>query len=281
MIRKLSWLLVPVLFAAFIVLAAHMINQTTTRQASTGFVPTLVVLGDSVAAGDGLPLPPKADAVTTACGRSDQAFPNNIVMNSGTKLIQLACSGAKTTTGVLQPQIIGTTTVTAQLEAAKPSLGASDVILNIGANDVDWTTLLSRCVRTDCTDPANLVDFQAKLAELKPNLNTILSTIQVAQPRKIVVNTYYSLLSPADTCFNSYGITGDKIRWVSDRETELNDALVAVARQHKAVPVQLDFKEHELCDRVSWIQGLFDKAPLHPNAIGQQQIAAQDIQALR
>jgi hypothetical protein len=102
--------------------------------------PTYVVsLGGSIAAGLGLPGTSALTSTSDAdCGRTTNGFPVMVAANTGLSLIQLACSDAKSSVGILQPQPLTHGSAAAQIKAAAPYLKGSVVTIFVGANDTDW-----------------------------------------------------------------------------------------------------------------------------------------------
>lgn len=239
----------------------------------------LVSLGDSVAAGDGLP--EDSGSVASLCHQSVEAYPHLVASNLTMQLHQFACSGAQVSAGILQAQTVGTQSVAPQLDAATPYLPGSDVVITIGANDVDWDNFLITCAQSDCQTPANLTLFQTRLANLQTELNTMLSDIASHHPHTVLLNTYYSIINNSDTCLQQFNINPTSIAWVNAREADLNTTIVAAAEQHHDLYATNTFAGHGLCSSDSWVQGLSGAAPLHPTYEGQFSIATTDETVLR
>lgn len=239
----------------------------------------LISLGDSVAAGDGLPLSNDI-GWSAACAQSNEAYPNIVAQQLHLKLLQLACSGAKTTNGILYPQTASNQTVPSQLDTARPYIRGNDVVITVGANDVDWGDMLLECAKNNCISTANLTLYQQNLAKLQTNLTQVLRTINSYHPHTVVLNTYYSLLANTDTCLEQYDISSASIAWVNAREATLNNTIAMIAEKAGAKSVPINFAGHMLCGQDSWIQNLSDNAPLHPTQAGQRQIAKEDLSVL-
>lgn len=125
----------------------------------------VAIMGDSVASGDGTParrflaVPRWRDR---ACGRSDAAGTVEAVssleaQDPGTAItvINVACSGAGITAGILAPQ--GPQAETAQVDAVVEAAGGraiSAILLTAGANDAGFGDLIRTCLvdetRADC-----------------------------------------------------------------------------------------------------------------------------------
>ncbi len=101
---------------------------------------TYVALGDSFAAGDGVPVQGTGPAM---CARSSADYPHVLAAALGLALDDVTCSGA-TTADVLGPQRSSDTSVPAQTDA----LGPDDalVTLTIGGNDLGFSGIVARCL---------------------------------------------------------------------------------------------------------------------------------------
>ena len=240
---------------------------------------SVVGLGDSVTAGDGLDLGSNPTPEEQACLRSPSAYPNVIAQTGSRPVRAYACSGAQVANGLLQPYTVKDQTLMPQIQAAKPYLHGSLVVMTAGINDVGGLDLLGSCVTGTCNG-SDLAALPARLQVMRQNLNAALAAIMAERPHKVLVNTYYYLLGPQDTCFVNYGVTAAKITRIHQLEQQLNDQISAAAKQAGATVVQIDFSGHTLCSRDPWIGGLGSPAPLHPNGEGQKNIAAQDLAVL-
>lgn len=259
----------------------HSIHATKDSHTVTAMTPdvSLVSLGDSVAAGDGLPENNTAQA--SLCNQSLEAYPYLVAESLHMSIHQFACSGAETSAGILGVQEIGTQTVTPQLQEAKPYIPGNDVVITIGANDVGWSSFLTSCAESDCASAANLALFQGRLTNLQSQLSTLLQDIAALHPHLVVLNTYYSIVSSSDTCQQQYGITTSKITWVNARETSLNETIVSAAQKYHDKYALVTFNGHDICSPDPWIQSLSSAAPLHPTSDGQSNIATLDEAELR
>ncbi len=232
----------------------------------------IVALGDSVAAGAGL-----GDSGTkrsAGCDVNQPAFPYLLGQRLHEPVEQFACSGA-----VIAAAGGSSSTIDAQYQLAKTYLKGSDVVVQVGANDIGWLQFLSDCTTSNCATVETHNALTAKLTPLQQNLATFLQKVQQDKPKKLVVNTYYSLLEPSDTCFAQYGISPEETVFINVEEARLNAAIISAATEAKATAVTVDFSGHLLCGADSWIQSVTGKAPLHPTAAGQAQIATQDAAA--
>ena len=120
-------LFVVILVASFLAFGNnHKVD--TPRVATQG---TYVALGDSVAAGVGL----QYDSDSSACDRTNQAYPDVVAKRLNYKLSNVACSGATLPQGITGKQDVNELLVSPQLQQLfsmpKPKL----ITITIGAND--------------------------------------------------------------------------------------------------------------------------------------------------
>ena len=95
--------------------AGQMPASTTSTSSSTSSSETnttapaqsYVALGDSVAAGLGLPMSPNASSQDVQCGRSPAAYPNIVASRQNLHLTNLACQGATVGDLVTQQHMSG------------------------------------------------------------------------------------------------------------------------------------------------------------------------------
>ena len=243
-------------------------------------------MGDSVAAGDGLPLA-GTGVVATACGRSTQAYPYAVASSLNMALNDVACSGATTDKGVFGPQqISSTTTLPSQVDQAFAVNNPRLVTVTIGANDVNWQQLITQCYTTGCGTTQDNQQFEASLLQLRAKLAVTLGDIRLHQgwtPNQVLVTGYYSPVSTAQPqCSDTQGLTNTEITWINSKEQELNNVIrESVAVFPSAHYVPLNFTGHELCSSDPWVQGVQAAAPFHPTAAGQAAIATAVLDAAK
>ena len=194
----------------------------------------------------------------------------------------LACSGATVDEGILGVQLTGDRRIAPQLAVAKRATDAEVVIVNVGANDLGWSTLVFLCAASSSCDNRGLTAlFQRSLDDFTQDYYELLRQLSALPGDPLVlVNRYYSPFDPSLDCLESLGLTGDKLDVLLDRLDALNEVLAAGAEAFGHRTVQPDFTGHELCTDQSYVQGPDDPAPLHPNARGHLVIALADERAL-
>ena len=242
-----------------------------------------VVLGDSTAAGEGLPVATRSSALTRACGRSQDSYAEDLAAVNGWRVLNLACSSATIAHGLLGPQDRGGKVIPPQVASAQRARNASVIIVNIGANDLGWAMMVRYCaVAPRCDDKATTAYFQQQLASFSKNYLELLSQLATlpGHPR-VIINQYYDPFGPQQTCLGRAGLTPAKLAILTSRLTTLNAVLAKGATDFRFLSPQPDFTGHQLCTSQPYVQWFGDPAPFHPTALGQLAIALTDQAALR
>jgi lysophospholipase L1-like esterase len=242
-----------------------------------------VVLGDSTAAGEGLPVATRSSALTRACGRSQDSYAEDLAAVNGWRVLNLACSSATIAHGLLGPQDRGGKVIPPQVASAQRARNASVIIVNIGANDLGWAMMVRYCaVAPRCDDKATTAYFQQQLASFSKNYLELLSQLATlpGHPR-VIINQYYDPFGPQQTCLGRAGLTAAKLAILTSRLTTLNAVLAKGATEFRFLSPQPDFTGHQLCTSQPYVQWFGDPAPFHPTALGQLAIALTDQAALR
>jgi lysophospholipase L1-like esterase len=236
-------------------------------------------LGDSVAAGSGLPFVGNASPTDKTCARSKQGYPAIIASQLHAKLIFAACGGA-TTTDTIVGQSLGTTKTTPQLNSAFKS-GTPDVItITLGANDTKWIPVIGQCYTDVCGSESDTASIDARLAAYRSNLRKMLTDIAQRSSGKhpeVILTGYYSFGSP--DCLASIApdnISVDEVRWFDEQTQKLADTTIATAQQFPNTKyASMDATNHGLCASSAnrWVQNLGDPAPFHLTAAGEKALA--------
>jgi len=235
---------------------------------------TYVVMGDSVAAGVGL----DDSSDSSACNRTKQAYPNEVASSLGLELTNLACTGASSQVGILGPQDVNglaTTQIDQLFELKKPDL----ITLTVGANDINWTSIISKCYMETCGDAADIAQTTAGILGVGTSIADILERIKSNyenSPPVVIVTGYYQVFPAGDTsCASLRGVAAAEREWWRSQEDRLNSTIRdTVGRYPFARFAPVDFNNHELCSDNSWVQGFRDTAPFHPTKDGQKAITA-------
>ena len=260
-------------------------TNATTASATSSDPPntsggSYAALGDSVAAGAGLPLPANADANTTACDRSAQGYPNLVASSMNLGLNNLSCSGA-TVGDLVTPEDVAGTEQAAQINQAFANGTPKFISITAGANDAQWSTFLKECAMTNCSTTANTVAVDGLLVTLQAKLLAALSSIQLhangSTPPRTVVTGYYDPVSVA--CVQKGQLTSANLTWITAATNALNQTIKQTTQEFSFARFSpVSFAGHDVCSSSSWVQGPNDPAPFHPTAQGQQEIA-KDVEA--
>lgn len=242
-----------------------------------------VVLGDSTAAGEGLPPVSHPSKLERACGRSSDAYADDLASVNGWRVLNLACSGATISQGLLGPQDRDGITIPPQLASAQRASNAAVVIVSVGANDLGWAQMLAYCAAAPrCDDRATTAYFQQQLASFSKDYLELLSRLAAlpAHPH-VIINRYYNPFGTQPQCLEALGYTPAKLAVIDARLNALNTVLANGAAQFGFTSPQPDFTGHQLCTAQSYVQGLTSAAPFHPTELGQLAIALADQAVLR
>lgn len=250
-----------VLFSSFLLKSRSDSEQKAKGQTQKRYV----ALGDSVAAGVGLP----TASDSSACDRTDEAYPNLVARSNNLILTSVACSGATFPTGITGPQTVNQLALEAQLEQLYKLERPDFITITSGANDMQWATNLTKCYTQTCGSAQDTAAVDTQLSQVTTGLKNSLESIQKqykdALPT-VVVTGYYQVFPAADTgCLDLTGITQSELEWGRQQTAKLNDALREATREYYfAQFASIDFTGHELCSAEPWIQSFIDPTPFHP-----------------
>ncbi len=274
---KKIYLVLGITIAIIIVfLISYSNHPSKSNQNTTVSKLSYVALGDSVAAGDGL----QNYSDSSACDRTNQSYPYLLAIQHNFKLTNLSCSGASLTAGIIGQQNVNDLLLSPQLSQLfnlpKPSI----ISLTIGANDIGWINFIVQCYTSTCGSSNDSLVVSQKISTMTTNLNTALSDIQKhykINPPDVIVTGYYQIFpNTISNCNDISGLNINEINWVNQQQQNLNSAIENVVSNYTfAKFASINFTGHELCTASSWIQGINDSAPYHPNLLGQQFYANQ------
>src|SRR5215469_10639261 len=241
-----------------------------------------VVIGDSTAAGAGLPVVPDPSAVDRACGRSSESYAADLAEANGWKAVNLACDSATVRRGLLSEQLANGQLIPAQIASASAISGPSVVIVSIGADDLQWSAILEVCaISATCDSRASAAYFQQKLAAFSAEyLQLLIRLGSLTGHPRVIINRYYNPFGPDIGCITNRGLTAAKISILSTWLNALNQVLAKGAAQFGFLSPQPSFAGHQLCSQQPYVQGLTARAPFHPTPLGQLEIALADQAAI-
>jgi hypothetical protein len=241
-----------------------------------------VVLGDSTAAGAGLPPVSRPSTADNACGRSSQAYAVELASVNRWRALNLACDSATIAHGLLGPQAQGGLQIPAQVDSLSQVRDPAVVIVSVGADDLQWSAILQYCAATpQCDSRASNAYFQQKLAQFSTAyLQLLIQLGSLPGHPRVIINRYYDPFGSNVSCIMQRGLTAAKVATIRTWLAALNQVLAKGAAQFGFVSPQPSFAGHTLCSPQPYVQGLGDVAPFHPTALGQLAIALTDEVAL-
>ncbi len=199
------------------------------------------------------------------------------------KVLNLACSGATVSNGLLGVQVLGDGQVApSQLIEAQQATQAKVIIVSVGADDVQWSIMTRLCVASAvCNDKVSSAYFSQLISAFTSSYFQLLGDLdQLPGHPAVLVNQYYSPFGTDIGCLRRYGVTAAKEKVLLSRLGQLNTVLAQGAQTFGFGVTDPPFAGHELCTADPYVQGPGDPAPLHPTAAGELAIALADQQAL-
>jgi hypothetical protein len=241
-----------------------------------------VVIGDSTAAGAGLPLVSAASKADSACGRSSQAYAFDLAGVNSWKALNYACDSATIAHGLLGPQHQHRQHIPPQIDALRRVKDPAVVIVSVGADDLQWSAILEYCAATaQCDSRASNAYFQQRLSQFSTNyLQLLIQLGSLPGHPQVIINRYYDPFGTDLSCITQRGLTPAKMSTIQTWLTALNQVLAKGAAQFGFLSPQPSFAGHALCSPLPYVQSLSDPAPFHPTALGQFAIALADEAAL-
>jgi lysophospholipase L1-like esterase len=281
--------------------AAPASTSTATQRAASVLRGPYVALGDSYAAGLGVP---RQTGATAGCGQSTVSYPYLVASSLRLHLTDMSCSSA-TIADMTAAQPTSNGTNPAQLGAL--SSGTALVTVGIGGNDIGIIGIVTKCAeldlipsmipgRSSATTPCE--DFytsggtdqiQQRIRAVAGNLADTLTQIRGRSPHARVYVVGYPDLLPTGGggCGDALGITEGDIAFLNREEARLNGVLEQVARAagDGYVDTYAPSEGHDACAAPTsrWLEPLLPSspaAPLHPNAAGERGMADAVVQAV-
>jgi lysophospholipase L1-like esterase len=253
--------------------------------------PSYVGLGDSYAAGPGIPL----QIEPFGCAKSD----HNYAHLAAPRLAQSAfrdptCSGAKTTHM--------TTSQGVSPGPNPPQFNSLDadtqiVSLTIGGNDIGFSSIAQDCFSltpagsptapggSPCKDKYTVNgqdEVSRRIAETAPKVGQVLTDIHTRSPLARVFVVNYSAILPhtGPGCWPQLPLAEGDVPWLRAKQEELNTMLADQAAANTAVLVDVYAQSigHDACQMptVRWVEPATPSspaAPVHPNIWGMQAMA--------
>ncbi|MFD4557805.1 SGNH/GDSL hydrolase family protein [Streptomyces sp. NPDC058469] len=258
-----------------------------------------VALGDSYTAGPGITDPTGTPA---GCDRSAGNYPALVAAELGLKggdFHDVSCSGA-TTTDLTAAQNTNDGTNSPQLRALSSTTRL--VTLGIGGNDIDFSSMIKRCVAMgalyEMTGSGKYIDEDApcernyvtgdsdavkkKIDTAGARLTRVLEEVRRRAPEARVYVVSYPAILPADgaDCGREMSLAPGDVTFLREKEQQLNSMLRQRASTAGAgyVDTYTPSADHSACAAkdTRWIEPLVPEspaAPVHPNARGERGMA--------
>lgn len=270
------------LFAALVLVAPP---------AAAGGPVRYVALGDSYSAASGV-LPPDLTA-PPQCLRSTANYPHVIAAATGAQLTDVTCGGADTG-DYLAGQYPG---VAPQLDAV--TADTQVVTMTIGGNDSGvFIDSIIRCgiagastlgTGSPCKDQYGSSFQDTITTTTYPSLVQVLKAVRAKAPRaEIAILGYPSILPASGGCFAQMPVAVGDVPYLRGVQATLNDAIRRAATVAGVTYVDMTrvSEGHDACQPIGvrWIEPVLlgtNPVVVHPNALGEAQMAAQAMKALR
>jgi lysophospholipase L1-like esterase len=280
-IRRLSVALIAAILA--LALAAQVAQAATSPL-------RYVALGDSYSAASGV-LPPDLSA-PPQCLRSVLNYPHVIAGTTGAQLTDVTC-GAAETSDFFTSQSPG---VAPQLDAVQKDTQL--VTMTIGGNDsgVFINTVLSCGTAglstlgqgSPCKDRYGSSFEDTIRTTTYPSLVQSLKAVRAKAPKAKVAILGYPWIMPASVgCFDKMPIAQGDVPYVRGIQATLNDAVrrAAAATGARYVNLNAVSNGHDACQPIGvrWVEPVLqgtNPVIVHPNALGESEMAAQTMTVL-
>jgi GDSL-like Lipase/Acylhydrolase family len=248
-----------------------------------------VALGDSYSAASGvLPI----DLFAPQCLRSVRNYPHVIAGATGAQLEDVTC-GAAETSHLFESQYPG---VAPQLDAVKGdtqlvtmTIGGNDSGVFINAIFACGTAGLSTLGQgSPCKDRYGTSFEDTINTTTYPSLVNALSAVRAKAPAARVAILGYPWIMPASGgCFAKMPVAQGDVPYVRGIQATLNDAVRRAAAATGATYVGLNMASegHDACRPIGvrWVEPVLqgtNPVIVHPNALGESEMAAQAMSAL-
>ncbi|WP_369360548.1 SGNH/GDSL hydrolase family protein [Streptomyces sp. cg2] len=282
--------------AALLAAALTMATTPTSAHAATP-VPTgtgtYVALGDSYAAGAGVPAQSAG-----LCLRSDHNYGHLVAAAlSPSSYVDKTCAGAKVSALTTSQTDVGIVVNGPQLDAVTPDTSLVTLTLGgneLGTSDLGFVDVAVACSGLSLTNPfgSPCHDFYGntlsrRLDSAATRLADGLRKLSAKAPKAKVVVVGYPAVLPDDPkkCLGKMPVTTGDLRFLRSVLGELNDKVARTATAAGAAYVDTfgPTKGHDSCSTSPWIEGLLPTspaAPLHPNATGERAMSQAVLRAL-
>ena len=249
-----------------------------------------VALGDSYSAASGV-LPP--DPTSPSCMRSTSNYPHLVAAATGAALTDVTCGAAQTKDFAgsqypgVAPQLDA---VTADTELVTMTIGGNDsgvFIDSIVACGLAGASTLGR--GSPCKDRYGSSFEDTVRTTTYPSLVAALQAVRAKAPdAEVAILSYPWILPRSGGCFDRMPVAEGDVPYLRSLQATLNDAVRRAARATGSTYVDMNrvSEGHDACQPlgVRWIEPVLqgtNAVIVHPNALGEQAMAARVMSVLR
>ncbi len=279
-------------------LSASLLLLVSVAGAARAAAPTgpYVSLGDSYTSAPLVPIPA---GNPIGCGRSTNNYPSDITrVIHPSSFTDVSC-GSATTDNMTQPQSVpfgGTNPPQFNALSAADTL----VTVGIGGNDAGLVGVAEECATLDsyqpfgtaCKNHYNASGSDTNAARIDatgPKVAAVLQGIHARAPHARVVIVGYPDGLPVNGhgCWPLVPLSNGDVSYFNSLEQRLNSVIASAASSNNATFVDTWNSSigHDACKApgVAWVNGIVPTSlayPLHPNQMGEQNMANQVLLAL-
>jgi lysophospholipase L1-like esterase len=274
----------------------------TTLLLLIGAAPAAAATGPYVSLGDSYtaaPLVPSPTGNPILCGRSTNNYPSDVARAiSPLSFTDVSCSSATTVDMTQAQNLYGVQSNPPQFNA----LGTADalVTIGIGGNDAGLISVAEECAKLDATTPTGTPCKNhytasgsdpnvAAINATGPKVANVIQGVHTRAPSAKVLIVGYpdGLPTNGTACWPFVPVTAGDIKYFNGLEQQLNrvEASEAAANNATFVDTWNSSIGHDACKPpgVAWVNGIVPTSaafPLHPNQLGEANMARQVIGAL-
>lgn len=277
---------------AVTIAALSVVTPPSFASAETMTAETLdyVAIGDSYSAASGV-LPPDPSA-PLLCLRSSRNYPHVIAARTGARLTDVTCGAAETkhfTTAQypgVPPQL---NAVTAQTDLITMTIGGNDSGVFIGAILACGSAgILTLGHGSPCKDIYGSSFQDTVRTKTFPALVSALQATRAKAPQaRVAILGYPWIVPETGGCFTKMPIARGDVPYLRALQSTLNDAVqrAAAATGASYVDMSVVSEGHDACKPIGvrWIEPVLqttNPVVVHPNALGEANMAAQAIAVL-
>lgn len=274
----------------------------TTLLLLIGAAPAAAATGPYVSLGDSYtaaPLVPSPTGNPILCGRSTNNYPSDVARAiSPLSFTDVSCSSATTVDMTQAQNLYGVQSNPPQFNA----LGTADalVTIGIGGNDAGLISVAEECAKLDATTPTGTPCKNhytasgsdpnvAAINATGPKVANVIQGVHTRAPSAKVLIVGYpdGLPTNGTACWPFVPVTAGDIKYFNGLEQQLNRVEASEAAANNAIFVDTWNSSigHDACKPpgVAWVNGIVPTSaafPLHPNQLGEANMARQVIAAL-